>query len=124
MQAFLLTGWNCGELAEKRKADKYADMYAKIDYEFVGFAVEVGGRLGPGAAAFFGRLRDRWEAKEGRRAVPELANWSCPSFTSYWRQRAVAARVQMHSAALLFARARRMAELHIVGVSHTSDAPR
>jgi hypothetical protein len=111
------------EKAEKRKADKYADMYAKINYEFVGFAVEVGGRLGPGAAAFFGRLRDRWEAKEGRRAVPELANWSCPSFTSYWRQRTVAA-VQLHSAALFLARARRMAELHIVGVGHTSDAPR
>jgi hypothetical protein len=82
------------EKAKKRKADKYADMYAKIKYEFVGFAVKVGGRLGPGAAAFLGRLREWCEAKEGRRAVPELVNWSCPrpSFTSYWRQRTVAER--------------------------------
>jgi hypothetical protein len=102
------------EDAEKRKNDKYADLYARINYEFVGFAVEVGGRLGPSASTFLGKLRERWESKMGRRAVPEDANWSCPSFTSYWRQRIVAS-VQLHSASLFLARARRMAELQLAG---------
>jgi hypothetical protein len=52
----------------------------------------------------------------GKDAVPDGANWTCPSFSSYWRQRFVSV-VQTSTAAMVLSRARRVAELRVLGVN-------
>ena len=95
------------ENAEKRKRAKHEAMYDKIDYRFEPFALEIGGRMGGAAEAFLATLKARWEDKMGVGAPPPQADWTCPSFTSYWRQRIVMA-VQSHSATIFLDRTRRM----------------
>ena len=103
------------DVVEKLKDGKHTPAYNAIKYESIGFGVDVGGRLGPSASAFLARLQTRWESARGKRVAPEEANWSCPSFTSYWRQRMVAA-VQLHSASAFLERSRQMDELASAGV--------
>ena len=77
--------------AEEKKRAKYSVMYDTISYDFDGFAIEIGGRLGPAAEALLCRLQKLWWDKMGKAALPDEANWTCPSFASYWRQRLVGA---------------------------------
>ena len=98
------------QAAEKKRA-KYSLMYDKISYDFDGFAIEIGGRgLGPAAEDLLTQLQKLWWNKMGKAALPDGANWTCPSFTSYWRQRLVGA-AQGWTAAMGVARSRRVAEL-------------
>ena len=96
--------------AEEKKHAKYSLMYDKISYDFDGFAIEIGGRLGPAAEDLLTQLQKLWWNKMGKAALPDGANWTCPSFTSYWRQRLVGA-AQGWTAAMGVARSRRVAEL-------------
>ena len=101
--------------AEARKVTKYASMYSKISYDFKGFSVEIGGRLGPMAEELIADAQKMWLDLMGKDAVPDGANWTCPSFSSYWRQRFVSV-VQTSTAAMVLSRARRVAELRVLGV--------
>lgn len=98
--------------AETRKVTKYVVMYDKISYNFRGFAVEIGGRLGPAAEELIGMAQKLWWELKGKKAVPAGSNWTCPSFASYWRQRMVGC-VQGATGAMGVARARRVAELRM-----------
>ena len=63
--------------------------------------------MGGAAEALLATLKARWEDKMGVGTPPPQADWTCPSFTSYWRQRIVMA-VQSHSATIFLDRTRRM----------------
>ena len=91
----------------------YTEMYKKIGYEFRGFGIEIGGRLGPDAEGLIQIAKEMWWAVKGKSALPDGANWTCPSFTSYWRQRLVGV-VQGFSAEMTVDRSRRVAELRVV----------
>ena len=99
------------EVAETRKRAKHQAMYDKIGYRFEPFAIEIGGRMGKAAEAFLAMLKARWEDKMGAGTPPPQANWTCPSFTSYWRQRLITA-TQSYSAKMFLDRTRRM---HVLG---------
>jgi hypothetical protein len=57
--------------------------------------------------------KEMWREVKGKNAVPDEANWTCPSFTSYWRQRLVGV-VQGFSAEMTMNRSRRTAELRVL----------
>ena len=90
----------------------YKEMYEKIGYGFRAFGVEVGGRLGPEAEGLIQIAKEMWWTVKGKGVLPEGANWTCPSFTSYWRQRVVGV-VQGFTAEMTLARSRRVAELRV-----------
>ena len=96
--------------AEARKRTKYTRMYDTIGYDFQGFAAEIEGRLGPEAEKLIENLQKIWWAKMGKKAIPDDANWTCPLFSSYWRQRLVGA-VQGWTGAMLVGRVRQVADL-------------
>jgi hypothetical protein len=54
-------------------------MYSKISYDFKGFSVEIGGRLGPMAEELIADAQKMWLDLMGKDAVPDGANWTCPS---------------------------------------------
>ena len=88
-------------------------MYERIGYGFRAFGVEIGGRLGPEAEGLIQIAKEMWWAVKGKGVLPEGANWTCPSFTSYWRQRLVGV-VQGFSAEMTVGHSRRGAELRVV----------
>ena len=101
------------EFAEMHKRGEYGDMYDKIAYDFRGFGMEVGGRLGPEAEELIQLAQGLWWEANGKKALPAGANWTCPSFSSYWRQRMVG-EVQRFNALMVRGRARRVAQLRVV----------
>ena len=90
----------------------YTKMYDKIDYGFRGFGIEIGGRLGPEAEDLIQVAQGMWWEANGRKALPTGANWTCPSFASFWRQRMVGS-VQGFTASMVLGRARRVAEIRV-----------
>ena len=98
--------------AEVVKVGTYK-VYDKILYGFRGFGMEIGGRLGPDAEGLIQIAKEMWWAVKGKHAVPDGANWTCPSFTSYWRQRLVGV-VQGFTAEMALDRCRRVADLRVL----------
>ena len=98
--------------AEQKKCGIYRGMYDKITYGFRGFGMEIGGRLGPEAEALIQLAQGLWWDIHGKKVLPSGANWTCPSFASYWRQRLVGA-VQRFNATMAVGRARRVAQLRV-----------
>ena len=101
------------ELEKVSTRKGYKEMYKKIGYEFRAFGIEIGGRLGPEAEGLIQIAKEMWWVLKGKGALPDGANWTCPSFTSYWRQRVVGV-VQGFTAEMTIARSRRVAELRVV----------
>ena len=101
------------ELAEMKKCSQYRGMYDKIAYGIQGFGMEIGGRLGPAAENLIQLAQGLWWEANGKKALPAGANWTCPSFSSYWRQRFVGV-VQRFNALMVRGRARRVAQLRVV----------
>ena len=103
---------NAAEERKRNGPNKYESMYDKIGYGFRGFAVEVGGRLGPEAESLIRWAQGAW-LRRGELDPPEGSDWTCPTFATYWRRRIIGS-VQRASALMAVDQARRVAEQRLL----------